>query len=68
MADKSTHKYERPAKIRAVKAKHPKGFGTDKERHMKKEWYEVRLGGVLYKGTKESLVRLVKRTVKNYVR
>ena len=25
----------------AAKVKHPKGFGTDKERHHKKVWYEV---------------------------
>ncbi len=34
--------YERPKKVRAIKIKHPKGYGTDKERHTKKVWHEVK--------------------------
>lgn len=61
MADKVQHKYERPAKVRAVKVKHPKGFGTDKEKHIKSSWWELRCHGVLYKGTYESLQILKKK-------
>ncbi len=42
MAQKEQHSYQRTAKIRAVKVKHLKGFGTDKERHVKKTHWEVR--------------------------
>ena len=66
MAEKSQHKYERPAKVRATKVKHPKGFGTDKERSAKKQWYEVKCGGVLHKGTKSSMLLIAKKCgVKN---
>lgn len=61
MAEKSQHKYERPAKVRAVKVKHEKGFGTDKERGAKKEWYETRCRGVLHKGTKSSMMLISKK-------
>lgn len=60
MADKSTHKYERPAKLRAVKAKHPKGFGTDKERKKKKIWFETKCAGRLFKGTKADMIHEAK--------
>jgi hypothetical protein len=63
MAVKEAHKFERPAKVRAVKVKHPKGFGTDKEKKVKKTWYETRCHGKLHKGTFEGMTRISKRCV-----
>lgn len=60
MAEKSQHKYERPAKVRAVKVRHPKGFGTDKERSIKKTWWETRCDGVLHKGSKSAMLSVSK--------
>lgn len=57
MANKEQHPaYTRPKKITAVKIKHPRGFGTDKERGAKKEWFETKCNGILHKGTKASMM------------
>lgn len=61
MTEKSQHKYERPAKVRATKVKHVKGFGTDKERSAKKQWFETKCHGVLHKGTRSSMTLISKK-------